>query len=272
MDYVYGQISQKAIKNTYTGASTKTADVIIDNANSTISVVARLDSDNYRTKQEQDAIDATKADADGVYTKQQVDELIIGLAEEADLLAHEEDVNNPHSVTKEQIGLSNVDNTSDLNKPISNETREALSTKADDNEVVHKTENEEIYGQKTFNDKFFVNEIDGTEPAFLIVNLYNDNVGLNNSGFYFNAFAPLWSAEKALYFPELQEGDFKTIATTDQIPVQTSQLENDSGFITKEVDDLANYRTSANQDIIDSGKATTAQIDNLQSQIDLKER
>lgn len=45
MDYVYGQISQKAIKNTYTGASTKTADVIVDNTNSTISVVARLDKE-----------------------------------------------------------------------------------------------------------------------------------------------------------------------------------------------------------------------------------
>ena len=55
------------------------------------------------------------------------------------------------------------------------------------------------------------------------------------------------------------------------IPDKTSELENDSGFVTKEVNDLTNYRTSADQDIIDSDKATTAQISNLQSQIDLKE-
>lgn len=60
-------------------------------------------------------------------------------------------------------------------------------------------------------------------------------------------------------------------ADSDDVPTKVSQLQNDSGFITKEVDDLTNYRTSANQDIIDSGKATTTQINNLQSQIDLKE-
>lgn len=60
-------------------------------------------------------------------------------------------------------------------------------------------------------------------------------------------------------------------ADSDDVPTKVSQLQNDSGFITKEVDDLTNYRTSAIQDVIDSGKATTTQINNLQSQIDLKE-
>lgn len=36
--------------------------------------------------------------------------------------------NNPHSVTKAQVGLSLVDNTSDANKPISNATQSALDT------------------------------------------------------------------------------------------------------------------------------------------------
>ena len=38
---------------------------------------------------------------------------------------------NPHSVTKSQVGLSNVDNTSDINKPISTNTQAALNDKAD---------------------------------------------------------------------------------------------------------------------------------------------
>ena len=38
---------------------------------------------------------------------------------------------NPHNVTKSQIGLSNVDNTSDANKPISNATSTALNSKQD---------------------------------------------------------------------------------------------------------------------------------------------
>ena len=33
---------------------------------------------------------------------------------------------NPHSVTKSQVGLSNVDNTSDINKPISTNTQTSL--------------------------------------------------------------------------------------------------------------------------------------------------
>lgn len=38
---------------------------------------------------------------------------------------------NPHNVTKSQVGLSNVDNTSDANKPISNATSTALAGKQD---------------------------------------------------------------------------------------------------------------------------------------------
>lgn len=49
----------------------------------------------------------------------------------ADLTAHINDKNNPHDTTKEQVGLGNVDNTSDLNKPISNATQLALNGKED---------------------------------------------------------------------------------------------------------------------------------------------
>ena len=43
--------------------------------------------------------------------------------------------NNPHNVTKEQINLGNVDNTSDLNKPISTATQNALNTKLNASDV-----------------------------------------------------------------------------------------------------------------------------------------
>lgn len=45
--------------------------------------------------------------------------------------AHIIDVDNPHTVTKEQVGLGNVDNTADVDKPISDAVQEALDTKAD---------------------------------------------------------------------------------------------------------------------------------------------
>ena len=40
-------------------------------------------------------------------------------------------VDNPHGVTKAQVGLGNVDNTSDANKPVSNATQTALNGKQD---------------------------------------------------------------------------------------------------------------------------------------------
>lgn len=50
-----------------------------------------------------------------------------------DLSNHTSNTSNPHNVTKAQVGLGNVDNTSDLNKPISNATQTAL-----DNEVLNR--------------------------------------------------------------------------------------------------------------------------------------
>lgn len=43
--------------------------------------------------------------------------------------SHLNSYDNPHNVTKDQVGLSNADNTSDLNKPVSNATLAALATK-----------------------------------------------------------------------------------------------------------------------------------------------
>lgn len=45
---------------------------------------------------------------------------------------HEALTNNPHSVTKTQVGLENVDNTSDANKPVSTATQTALDGKSDE--------------------------------------------------------------------------------------------------------------------------------------------
>ncbi len=43
--------------------------------------------------------------------------------------AHVANMSNPHGVTQAQVGLGNVDNTSDINKPISTATQNALNTK-----------------------------------------------------------------------------------------------------------------------------------------------
>lgn len=67
----------------------------------------------------------TPVDNADATTKQYVDAI------SSDLNNHIADKNNPHEVTKAQVGLGNVDNTSDLNKPISTATQTALNTKQD---------------------------------------------------------------------------------------------------------------------------------------------
>lgn len=47
------------------------------------------------------------------------------------LATHAAATNNPHNTTKAQVGLGNVDNTSDANKPVSTLTQAALNSKRD---------------------------------------------------------------------------------------------------------------------------------------------
>lgn len=56
--------------------------------------------------------------------------------------AHTERENNPHKVTKAQVGLSNVDNTADADKPISNAVFDALEKKVDKIEGKSLSEND----------------------------------------------------------------------------------------------------------------------------------
>lgn len=52
---------------------------------------------------------------------------------------------NPHSVTQTQVGLGNVDNTSDVNKPISTATQTALDLKADETDLTTHTGDADIH-------------------------------------------------------------------------------------------------------------------------------
>jgi hypothetical protein len=59
-----------------------------------------------------------------------IDNLINNMVEPVSTLlnSHKENESNPHGVTKAQVGLGNADNTSDINKPISTATQEAIDT------------------------------------------------------------------------------------------------------------------------------------------------
>lgn len=71
-------------------------------------------------------------------------------ATSVDLVAHTGSRANPHVVTKAQVGLGSVDNTTDAGKPVSNATQTALNLKANDSAVVHKSGTETITGVKNF--------------------------------------------------------------------------------------------------------------------------
>lgn len=63
--------------------------------------------------------------------------------------AHKKDTDNPHSVTKSQVGLGNVDNTSDKNKPISTATQTALDNKVDKEDGKSLSTNDYTTAEKT---------------------------------------------------------------------------------------------------------------------------
>lgn len=71
------------------------------------------------------ASDKTKLD--GLKAQAEIDTSISNV--QNNLNAHINNRTNPHRVTKDQIGLDQVDNTSDANKPISNATQTALNGK-----------------------------------------------------------------------------------------------------------------------------------------------
>ncbi len=69
-----------------------------------------------------------------------------------DIAAHIADINNPHKVTKAQLGLGNVDNTSDMSKPVSEAQRAAIDLvqkNLDDAIALNETAHESLSGKIT---------------------------------------------------------------------------------------------------------------------------
>lgn len=71
--------------------------------------------------QEITSLDDTKADASTMYT------LLYDKCDKETANAHINAIDNPHMVTAEQVGLGNVDNTADADKPVSAAAAEAIA-------------------------------------------------------------------------------------------------------------------------------------------------
>lgn len=81
--------------------------------------------------------DADIAKLKKLYTKEEFDKLVDNVLQTLKKVgeSHILRKDNPHNVTKDQVGLGSVDDTSDLDKPISRATQEALDKKADKNSI-----------------------------------------------------------------------------------------------------------------------------------------
>ena len=116
--------------------------------------------------------DQVDAEFNQLITK--VNDLDTNKVDDSDFTTHEADQTNPHSVTKAQVGLSNVDNTSDLDKPVSTAQQAALNLKVD--RVAGKALSKNDY---TDADKALVNNAVLKDGSIAMDNL---TVGARNTG------------------------------------------------------------------------------------------
>lgn len=115
----------------YDGYATSKQDKLNENqmsaVNSGITSQKVTNYDNYETTKQDVLSEAQQSAVDSGITSTKV----------GNYDSHITNKNNPHEVTKTQVGLGNVDNTSDLNKPISTATQSALDGKVPTNRTIN---------------------------------------------------------------------------------------------------------------------------------------
>jgi len=119
--------------------NTKTGDVVLGKSDVGLGNVPNLDTTDAVNK-------AHDQNTDTVLAQGTANEVTA-----ADARAHIDATDNPHSVTATQVGLGNVDNTADLDKPISTDTQTALDAKADNTIEITGTDGIEGGGDLTAN-------------------------------------------------------------------------------------------------------------------------
>ena len=119
-----------------------------------------------------------------------------------ELTSHISDDLNPHKVTKGQVGLGNVDNTSDLNKPISTATQTALNGKVDNSRVLT-----DVPPNAKFTDTIYTHP--SNHPASMIT-----------------------ESTTKRFVSDTEKNSWNSKAETSDIPTRVGQLTNDKGYIT----------------------------------------
>ena len=144
---------------------------------------------------------------------------------QADLNLHKNNSSNPHQVTKLQVGLGNVDNTADLDKPVSNATQSAIitanSSKADISYVDTAVGAISTDGSKQY-------------ATLALANADIANIALNknvfvsdaaNGGYWYKATAEATSLTKSPYDPLTQakaytdKNGYATVVATNSLNI-----------------------------------------------------
>lgn len=175
---------------------------------------------------------------------------------------HIADKTNPHEVTKAQVGLGNVDNTSDLNKPISTATQTALNGKQNTISDLSEIRSNASNGQSAYNTiqnygdivtydaSSFATSVQGQKADTALQP--NDNITeLNNNAGYITGidsedvtnalgYTPYNSSNPNDYQENVIEsievnGTAQTVSEKTVniiVPTDTSDLTNNAGYIT----------------------------------------
>lgn len=144
------------------------------------------------------------------------------------LNTHLKNYNNPHQVTKAQIGLGNVDNTSDLEKPISNAVQAALDEKIS-----------ELYLGRysiTNSDNRILFNLQYLEPSNMLIIMDPNNDGITNCEL------PVATTENDGLFSKNDKSKLDGIESGAQVNVQSDwNATSGDSFIKNKPTTLAGY-------------------------------
>lgn len=203
---------------------------------------------------------------------------------QSNLDTHISDTSNPHNVTKDQVGLGNVDNTSDKLKPISDATKTALGGKVDkvtDKSLVLDTEIAKLSNLKT-QDELNTSIADakkaGTDAQTNITSHKNDEanphnvtkaqVGLGQVDNTSDQDKPVGKATKIELDKKVDIVEGKGLSTEDFTSVEKTKLEGIAEGATRViVDDTLDDSTNAIQN-----RAVKKALDSLSSNLSAVEK
>lgn len=159
-------------------------------------------------------------------------------AVETSLNTHKTNKNNPHEVTKSQVGLGNCDNTADIDKPVSTAVQSALEGKADKATTL---------SGYNITDAYTKEEIESTYAKSVAVPTKVSQLE-NDSGYLTTHQDISGKADLGYVDEELTKkqnvGDYALKSEIPTIPSNVSDFVNDAGYITD------TYHDDTKQDVI----------------------